>query len=181
LNIGIGPALKKLVQYSKHELFMFLENDWLLVDRQPNLEKITIAAQMVTAGAQFVKLRNHVNPGLPMFSFAHIGNERASENLYALSDCIFWQGFEAGLNNPELQVIKLTNSNEHFLVTTSRFSNYTNNPAIYHRNFFNLAVKSHIRLGEQLEATIHDNWINSNHPSIAHMFHGPFTHNRLDR
>lgn len=70
-NIGIGMALAELVLQAKHQLVMFLEKDWEVVEpehevrKQLDLTKGLLLSQVNGSRADAVKLRSRVKAGFP--------------------------------------------------------------------------------------------------------------------
>ena len=66
-NIGIKNAYKTLVDNAKHEYFLFLENDWYLIENPDTVKKRLVASMKLLAenAADVIRFRHRIYPGLP--------------------------------------------------------------------------------------------------------------------
>ena len=135
-NIGIGKAIANLAENSKHDFFLFLENDWELIKNpQKTFSGLDSGIQLLKDGFNVVRYRSRKNPGFPLHSLRHKGNEL---NYYDdwhqcssphLLESVHW------LNPAEEFPDKIQKKGE-FFITTSRWANWTNNPFLIHKNFY---------------------------------------------
>jgi hypothetical protein len=167
-NIGIGPAIRRLAEEATGELFLFLENDWELVEPASN----TIAQATVFLGsyvADVVRLRHRQNPGHPLWTRQFAGNEYARPTH--LLDCIHW------VEEPEKYISEIQKLGDWYF-TTSKNANYTNNPCMYRTEFLRENILPHIAQDMGFERDIQPFWEQQSF-RIA-QGRGLFTHNRID-
>lgn len=137
-NIGIGPALIKLVEVSRTENILLLEHDWQLVeDKETTFERLKSGIEILDSGYSTVRYRHRKNPGYPLYTQqAYQGKELNNfqpvlelESPH-LMDCIHW------IEHPEIEFPdKISKQGDYFL-STSRWSNFTNNPCMYKKDFY---------------------------------------------
>jgi hypothetical protein len=178
-NIGIGPAIRELIMHSRYNNFLFLEDDFISLAGKQSVSKIISALDLIiNSEVKFVKLRNNSNPGDPCYSYNFIGRERSHEHGSMLTDAIYWYGRKTILAHPEVSLQSRMNC--EYILASSKYSNYTNNPALYTKDFFYSAIAPYLGTGIQLETNIMESWRQSNH-LVAHQLDGPFSHLRFDR
>jgi len=177
-NIGIGQAFKLMVEYSSCEYFLFLENDWLLIENKHITKSRIKIAKDLLQNDKFdaIKLRHRKNYGEPLYTIQYKNNELKS--LPHLLDCVHW------IEDPSKKypdyIQKITINNENWYSCNSKFANYTNNPCMYKKNF----IKENIIPfstgdGIALETDLQPWWEKQDF-SIC-MGEGLFSHNRIDR
>jgi hypothetical protein len=134
-NVGIGKAMQILAEQAKEDYFIFLEHDWQLVENRNTTKKRLLGAMdLLEEDFQCVRLRSRQNPGFPLFSSVYKDNElnHYDENIGLISPHLFetihW------IENPELEFEQIKKHKYHY-ITTSRWSNWTNNPCIYKTDF----------------------------------------------
>jgi len=135
-NIGIGKGMLILAEQAKEKNFIFLEHDWQLVENyNTSKRRLTSALDLLDEGYNSVRLRSRKNPGHPVYSEVYQGNElnHYDDNTGLISphlmDCIHW------IEHPDKQFPDKIQTHKYHYVTTSRWSNWTNNPAIFNTNF----------------------------------------------
>lgn len=137
-NIGIGPALIKLVEVSRTKNVLLLEHDWELIEnKETTFKRLESGINLLNSGHSLVRYRHRKNPGYPLYTQqAYQGKElnNFEPNIELdsphLMDCIHW------IENPELEFPdKISKEGDHF-VSTSRWSNFTNNPCMYKKDFY---------------------------------------------
>lgn len=133
-NIGIHGAIEALLHATKTEYFLFLENDWVCVASSQDVrntlrEAITILHDNT---AHCVRLRHKYKYGEPLHSRHFAGREM--DRPTHLLNCVHW------LEHPEqafpgiLKSIRIGKG--AYILTDSRYANYTNNPCVYRTTFF---------------------------------------------
>lgn len=135
-NIGIGKAMQILAEQSKEEYFLFLENDWQIVEDNSTIKRRLLSAMdILEDGFKGVRLRSRRNYGHPLFSEVYKGNElnHYDENTDLISpslfDCIHW------INEPDIAFPDQISTHKYHYTTTSRWSNWTNNPCLFKTEF----------------------------------------------
>lgn len=137
-NIGIGNAFIKLAEALKEKNILLLEHDWELTeDIKTTFLELKQGIELLDKEYDCVRLRSVKNPGHPLYSQdVYKGNELnhydSSMDLMSphLFECRHWIS-----NVDEVFPDKIKKENNYF-TTTSRWSNFTNNPCLYKKNFY---------------------------------------------
>lgn len=174
-NIGIGKGFLALTENSKTDNVMVLEHDWNLIEeKETTYERLESGLELLGGSVNVVRYRHREQPGNPHFSFRHKGNELNyyDEEIQCTSphllDSLHW------LDPAESFPDKIQKFNEYF-VTTSRWGNWTNNPAMYKKEFYISTVTPFAGDGIALEGNISKWWAQQGY-SVAHG-QGLFKHN----
>lgn len=177
-NLGIGKALKVLVNLSKCDYFLFLEEDWVLIENPAITKKrIKTAINLLEENrADVVRLRHRFNYGYPLYTIIFKGAEiNTPEYLF---ESIHW------IDHPEKKfpqiISKLSIDDEEWFSTSAHYGCYTNNPCIYKREFLkNNVLPFTFGDGLALEEDIQPWWRDQDFKICQ----GPglFEHQRLDR
>ena len=173
-NIGIAAAYQYLVEYASGDLFLFLENDWELVESEPT-HQIIAAQELLYAGvSDLVRLRHRTNPGDPLWTRQFAGREY--ERPTHLLDAVHWSEDPESLG---LEAIRVFSGKEQtFYRTTARNANWTNNPHLAPTKFLKDNVLPRIANGD-LEGDIQGWW--EQQDFLVAQGDGLFTHRRLDK
>lgn len=133
-NIGIKPALQILADQALGEYFLFLENDWSLIEPKEVLRRrLSTAMDLLSKQeVQCVRLRHRTHPGDPLHSRkAYEGREESG--LEHLLDSVHW------LSDPEIRfpdrISRTVIDDEPWFFSSSKNANYTNNPCLYKKDF----------------------------------------------
>lgn len=180
-NIGIGKAFIQLAQNSQTDNILLLEHDWLLIENEPTIYiRLKSGLELLDKGFTSVKYRHRQNPGYPLFSEnAYKGRELEHfDSVIGLTsphllDSIHW------LNTPELDFPDKIQKQDNYFITTSRWSNWTNNPCLYKKQFYIDTVLPFMGEGIELEDKISGWWARQEY-KIAHG-EGLFTHKDLGK
>lgn len=141
-NIGIGRALSRIVSETKNPYFLFLENDWLCVENQD------VVAKRLQSGLRLIKennvdvlrYRHRTKFGQPLYSMRSYQNNEIPDGLEYLLDAVHW------IKEPEKafpqQITKKKIDYENWFFTSSANANFTNNPCLYNKGFFEKNVLS---------------------------------------
>lgn len=150
-NIGIGKGMLILAEQAKEKNFIFLEHDWQLVENyNTSKRRLTSALDLLDEGYHSVRLRSRKNPGHPVYSEVYKGNElnHYDDNTGLISphlmDCIHW------IEHPDKQFPDKIQTHKYHYVTTSRWSNWTNNPAIFDTKFLIDTVENFVSNDDML-------------------------------
>jgi hypothetical protein len=187
-NVGIARAYKYLLDATTQPHFLFLENDWELIEMP--FVQIDHGQQLLRTGASdFIRYRHRTNPGNPLWTRQFENQEHVRPSH--LLDSIHWTNpdkfievtshkFEYWEVNPitlteeDTEVARKTSV---WYTTTSQYANWTNNPHMANTSFLKQNV--YPRLGNKdLEADI-QGWWEQSYFRVA-QGDGLFTHNRLD-
>lgn len=134
-NIGIGKGMKMLAENAACENILFLEHDWqLLEDQNTTLSRLRSGLEMLDNGFDVVRYRSRENPGYPLISIRHKGNELDYYDDWHectsphLLESLHW--LDPAAEFPD----KIQKQDEYF-ITTSRWANWTNNPYLVRKKF----------------------------------------------
>lgn len=177
-NIGIGPAIIKLMENAKYEHVLFLENDWKLVEPAAEVIKILNGAvNLINQGAiDFYRLRSRENYGWPLFTAQFAGRELDSPEH--LIEQVHFLG--KGLADKFPDLIKYTEEfNTGTVYGDSRYCNYSNNPFICKKEFYLNHVAPADKGGISLEGEIRLRWQEAGH-KVGYNTTGLFKHERVD-
>lgn len=179
-NIGIAGGFSELVQSATGEFFLFLENDWQLIE-YPWLQLNASKALIKNQEASLVRLRHRAIPGAPLWSRQFKGDE-LNHKEYIL-ESVHWT--EPGVDFPDY--VKLKNVqldygigiflDQYFSITTSQYANWTNNPYIAETRWLQDYILP--RVSGDIERDL-QYWWSGQYFAVAHA-QGLFTHNRIDR
>lgn len=135
-NIGIGKGIIELAKNTIYPHFLFLEHDWELIENQETtFKRLQSGLNLLNNGFDVIRFRSRKNPGFPLYSKIHQGNEL---NYYDdwhectsphLLESLHW------LDPAEEFPDKIQKQDEYF-VTSSRWANWTNNPFLINKNFY---------------------------------------------
>jgi hypothetical protein len=173
-NLGIAHGIKILIENSKNEYFLFLENDWVICKKYDSIKKLIDYSIELIKNEKFdvIRLRNLKNPGHPIHCVTHYRNKSIDSELYL---CTHY------LKNPHINYpdyIKLYNNNPIIYKISSKYCVYTNNPTIISKTFYNKHIKQFIVENKNLEPEIDPYWKTMNFK--IGITNGLFTHIRLD-
>lgn len=166
-NVGIAEGYKGLVEYATGSLFLFLENDWLLLSR-PDEQIITGAVLLETLSMDVIRYRRRDLPGAPLWSRQFAGKEM--EHPEYLLESIHWNEF------PE-KFPHITALPYGWYRTTAPYAAWTNNPTMFRTDFLRDYIVPHMK--GDVEIAISD-WWKKTYFKVA-QGDGLFTHSRLDR
>lgn len=168
-NIGVAAAYKKLVESSTSEFFLFLENDWQLIDYPFNA--LQDGQDMLRSKqVDVVRYRSRKYPGVPLWTLQYMDNEY--EKPTHLLDCVHWQWKPDKF--PEIQLATVNERDWYF--ASSRHANWTNNPTMFRREW--LLENIVPRMGNRdVEVDIQEWWEKQSY--WVAQSEGLFTHNRI--
>lgn len=168
-NIGIAEGYNLLAAYASGELFLFLENDWKLIE--PAESAILDGKILLQSGVDIIRYRHRDNPGNPLWTRQFEGKEY--ERPTHLLDAIHWEPNMLKFK----EVSKAMPWQNDWYMTTSRNANWTNNPHMARTEFILENVIPHIGVGD-LEKDIQSWW--ENQRFLVAQGKGLFTHERTN-
>lgn len=196
-NVGIPEGYKRLVERSTGEFFLFLENDWLLLE--PPHVHLGQAKHLLEEGeADIIKLRSRYDPGNPLWTRQYEFNE---ENKFThLLDSVHWRErpdrvFPDKIQRRVMHSMDTTEplwpnpdpkkelnkpegiKDDEWFITSSKYANWSNNPHIAKTSFIKENVLPHIG-NRDLELDI-QGWWEQQDFKVA-QGNGLFKHWRLD-
>lgn len=166
-NIGIAEAYKLLVAYASGDLFLFLENDWELIE-EPKQEIYDAAEMLRNHILDVARFRSRDKPGEPLWSRQYKDNEYSRPEY--LLDCVYWE--KSPLKFPEI-----TSPMYPWYMTKARFANWTNNPTMFRTEWLRENIVD--RMVGDIEVSLQPWWKDQDY--MVGQSWGLFTHNRLDR
>lgn len=137
-NIGIGAALVKLAELARTDNILLLEHDWELIEnKETTFDRLRSGINLLNFEYSVVRYRHRKNPGHPLYSQqAYQGKELNNYQPIIeldsphLMDCIHW------MEDPHLQFPDKIFKTGSYFTSTSRWSNFTNNPCMYKKHFY---------------------------------------------
>ncbi len=178
-NIGIGKGIIQLFENAKYENVLFLEHDWELIENQDAVfSRLNSGLEMLQKDYDVVRYRSRKNPGHPLYSLKHQGNELNYFDDWHqvtsphLLESLHW------LNPAKEFPDKIQKEGEYF-VTTSRWANWTNNPFLLNKNFYLEKLAPFAGTSVQFEKNIASWWVKQDF-KIA-QGEGLFKHNDLKK
>ena len=175
VNSGISSGFSKLIEMSKNEYFLFLENDWVCYKTPNSVKKLIDYSINLLENNIFniVRLRNLKNPGHPIHSIQHYrSTNKITSELYL---CTHY------LKHPHKrypEYISIYNNDPKMYNINSKFCVYTNNPTLMSKKFYEMHIKQFIGLNKNLEPEIDPYWKGNNFK--IGISNGLFTHVRID-
>ena len=168
-NIGIGQALRRLVDEATGDFFLFLENDWENTNLENTVQIIHRSLFLLeTNNTDVVRLRSRNNPGHPLWTRQFEGREY--DRPEHLLDCVHWE-------SDPTRFPEITEVLPGWYRTTSKNANWTNNPTMFRTDW----LRKHIlpRLGGEndVEKNIQSWWQTQEFKVMQG--EGLFTHNRV--
>lgn len=171
-NTGIANAYKHLVNHASGDLFLFLENDWELIE-EPQYILDTAAYMLRQEVVDVARLRHRKNPGAPLWSQQFKGRELDRPEF--LLDCIHWT--DPLIFSPLIEELDLDQERGRWVGALAKNANWTNNPTMFRTEW----LREHIvpRITGDIEVDLQGWW--KEQPFFVGQGNGLFTHNRLDR
>lgn len=173
-NIGIPEAYRRLVEYATGDFFLFLENDWQLLDHAG--PQIAHGTQLLTTHvADIVRYRHRKYPGAPLWTLQFKGIEGTRPEH--LLDSIHWTDPDRFNLVSRVEVSDLVfGSSTWFLAPSSR-ANWTNNPHMAKTQWIADKVVPHLGHSD-IEKDL-QGWWEQQHDITVGQSDGLFTHNRV--
>jgi hypothetical protein len=167
-NIGISGGYRELLKASEQPLFLFLENDWELIE--PAFNQILAAKSLLTFGqADVVRLRHRMRPGAPLWTAQFAGNELSRPEH--LLDSLHWTP------NPELIFPDYISKVGGWYFTKAKYANWTNNPAMFGTEWVQHIIGPRLSPNNDIELDIQQ-WWQEQFFTVA-QGQGLFMHNRI--
>jgi len=162
-NIGIAEGYRALVEHATGDLFLFLENDWELIE-QPWPQFLEAKRLLREGTIDIARFRHRQQPGYPLWTRQFEGDELSRPEH--LLDSIHW-------TDPDKfdQIQKGGN----WYITTAQYANWTNNPHMARTDFLRNEILP--RLQGDIERSLQDWW--QQQAFIVAQSEGLFTHNRI--
>jgi hypothetical protein len=152
-NKGIALPFQDLVKAATCENFLFLENDFMLIeDTETTIDEINAAIELLSKGIECVRLRHRHHYGDPNYWLQRIWLGKADLNSANLNSVYC-------LESPDKvysEITKRSTDGREFFISSSQFANFTNNPCIYKteflkKNFLNISFSEFDNLEKKIE------------------------------
>ena len=177
-NTMMAGGIKKLVEQSKYDYFLFLECDFRSCKNKEITKEILdfTLNNLQNNNFDVIRLRNLKNPGHPIHWNLHKQQGISYNNNTELYLCTHY------LNNPHLvypQYIEKISNDPILYKMSSRNCVYTNNANITSKKFYINNIFPFMKDGAHLEPEIGANWAFHHNYNIG-ITSGIFTHIRMD-
>lgn len=145
-NLGIGLGFLTIAESLKNDTILLLENDWVLLENQTTTySRLMSGIDLINNHhINMVKYRHRSNPGHPLFTYQpYYGNELNHYDSVIdlmsphLLDSIHWC-------DPSTKFPSHISKINDYFITSSRWGNWTNNPAMFNRHFYKNYVQQFI-------------------------------------
>lgn len=139
-NIGIGFGIEALINKASCDYFLFLENDWDLIEsRETTLLRLRQAKELLQESvANCIRLRHARAFGSPLHSYQFRDNPLKSPEC--LMDSVHY--LEDPSKSLPNHIFKIQKLSEDWFVADSAYANYTNNPCLYKTSFLKQILSS---------------------------------------
>jgi hypothetical protein len=188
-NTGIAMGYNRLVQAASEPFFLFLENDWKLIDYpEPHISHGR--GFLRSDDADIVRYRHRKNPGNPLWTRQFQGREY--DKPTHLLDAIHWEPYPEKFPEIKRREIRfqrvlpmnlfddrppVENLYYNWYFTSSKYANWTNNPHMARTSFLREEILP--RFGRRDGEVDIQSWWEKQQFIVAQS-DGLFTHDRID-
>lgn len=176
-NIGIALPYKSLVEAATSDYFLFLENDFLLIEPEAIVRQELDAAKELIDSKEVncVRLRHRWHYGDPNVWLKRVWEGRKDAEIPNLNSVYLYPHPEQKFS----EIKTIVKNDRTFYVAPSRISNFSNNPTFYSSAFIKeLLSKIEFKPFETLEIEIGPIWDNSDYKVAQGQ--GLFKHHPLE-
>ena len=164
-NVGIAEAYKRLVENATGQFFLFLENDWVLLE-EPE-EEIEKGIKILEHGhADVVRYRHRKFPGHPLWTLQFQGHEQ--DRPTHVLDAVHWTVAPENIEGIHL-------GHFGYYYASAANANWTNNPTMFRTAWIKGLVPSFTR---DVEIDFQEEWEKMDWVMVA-QGNGLFTHRRI--
>lgn len=165
-NVGIAEAYKRLVERATGRFFLFLENDWVLLE--PAQNEIAVGIEILDRGyADVVRYRHRRFPGEPLWTYQFKGHEQ--DHPTHVLDAVHWTETPENLEGIE-------KGHFDYYYATAANANWTNNPTMFRTLWIKMITP---RFGSRdVEVDFQETWEYMDDVIVA-QGNGLFTHRRI--
>lgn len=180
----MSSGFKQIYNSAKNNIIMFLENDFCTYCSAEEVEYYLDSAIYFLENKQgdIVRGRSRTNSGYPnhaIMNLSKIDPKNFISNTH-LCECMYW------VDHPEIvyptKIYKIASSNDiigqSWYLTDSSGCNYTNNPYMCTKDFFEKAVYPYLNDSHNIESILTPIWARERHKCVFGF--GIFTHDRKD-
>jgi len=178
-NGRMAWGFKALYEHAKHDYILFLENDFVISGTSTETKKFfkTCRTFLKEGGVDLIRGRSRHNPGEPNWAvrmYKSLPHEILVNHTH-LSESIYWCEDPDKVFPTRITRLSIEGSDPWYM-TTSQHCNYTNNPYICSKQFFQRAILPSIEFGKNLEKELTPIWSKQSYKCVF----GPglFTHDR---
>ena len=177
-NIGIAGGYQALVNAAEGDEFLFLENDWKLLER-PHRVLSDARFLLHTNQADIIRLRHRSNPGYPLWTLQFQGHE--DDRPTHLLDSVHWveypdAQFPGKIRHQKVFASALDTKGTDWYLANAHFANWTNNPHMAYTSFLKQTIVP--LLSGDIERNLQGWWEQQDY--IVAQGSGLFQHNRID-
>jgi len=181
-NGKMAWGFKAVYENAKYDHVMFLENDFIINASKKDVKIFYVNCLyfLKVQNADIVRARSRKDPGSPNYAHMNLSHTDPAEfiNDKHLSECIYWVEDPELVYPSKISRIKpfVQNGFWKWYTSTSDSCNYTNNPYVCSKTFFEQNILPYVKFGASLENEMHDEWRHRNFKCVF----GPglFTHDR---
>lgn len=166
-NVGIAEAYKRLVENATGHFFLFLENDWVLLE--PAKNEIEIGIKILDQHlADVIRYRSRKFPGHPLWTLQFKGREW--ERPTHILDAVHWTETPENLEGIE-------KGHFDYYYASSANANWTNNPTLFRMDWLKRVIIPHLGTRD-IEIDLQEKW-ETMYDIIVAQGNGLFTHRRI--
>lgn len=128
-NIGIGLPFQQLVQRATSKYFLFLENDFDLIEKPEVVQaRLQDAVELLENGVSAIRLRHRYHYGDPNMYLKYIWEGAFEAQNPSIDGVYYWDDISKVYEGKCEKIVKPT---QDIYVMQSAFAGFTNNPTIY--------------------------------------------------
>lgn len=181
-NGAMSSGFQAIYNHAKKDTILFLENDFSIqVSKQEVIDFLSNAMYFLhVEGCDYVRGRSRKYPGSPNIAYTEWKDLPPQTFLREhgdfLSESIYWDPTPEKTYPSQIQRVNPIVGSEPWYCSLAKHCNYTNNPFVCRRSFFQQAILPHLKFGEGIEGRLMPIWAKQNYLCVF----GPglFTHDR---
>ena len=157
-NIGIGLPFQQLAEKAAKKYFLFLENDFMLIEKpEVTAERLKTAADLLDNGVDAVRLRHRYHYGDPNMYLKLVWNGTFKPEMPHIDGIYYWKDISKVYGEDKCE--KISRGGEDIFIMPSDFAAYTNNPTMYRTEFIKkLILKQKFTPVDVIENKIQEEW-----------------------
>ena len=134
-NIGIGPGNNFLINKLNTEYIIICQDDFNLTKNNYKKQIINAIKLIDNGHINCCRLRNLQNPGIPCYGAKRYIKPSGDLGKTHTSECLYYN-FISNPDNMYPDVFNNYNTANKMWILDSAYSNYTENPCLYKRNWY---------------------------------------------
>lgn len=132
-NIGIGLPFQQLLEKTTSKYFLFLENDFDLIEKPDVVQaRLADAVELLENGVSAVRLRHRYHYGDPNMYLKYVWDGTFDANNPSLDGVYYWDDICKVYGDIAKKIVKPT---QDVYIMPSSNSGFTNNPTMYKTEF----------------------------------------------